>query len=300
MDLTTVSFAFVAGMVATVNPCGFGMAPAYISMLLGGVEEQPAHGWHRGVHLGLWVTLGFVAVFAAVGAVVRMLSTAIINLVPWMALAVGIGVMLAGIYVLSGRRIGVRGLSPRFRKDGSIRSFVGFGAAYGVASISCTLPVFLAVTAATFSASSAVEGIFTFVAYGAGMGLVLTGVAVSVATSRDALVKRIRRLQPKVERIGGWMMVISGAFVVYYWSVVLAVPVTDPGIWYEPIGFVDDISNSLLRFISFRPWTTAIAFVTVVLVVWLITRVNLDRKPDLTDDGTVASSATPEAEPARH
>ena len=38
--LLPVGFAFGAGMVAAVNPCGFAMLPAYLSLYLGAREEE--------------------------------------------------------------------------------------------------------------------------------------------------------------------------------------------------------------------------------------------------------------------
>src|SRR5687767_14781246 len=69
-----VGYAFGAGMVASVNPCGFLLLPSYISYHLGTEEE----GYYqrsllqRALHalvLGVTATAGFVLVFAAVGLV---------------------------------------------------------------------------------------------------------------------------------------------------------------------------------------------------------------------------------------
>ena len=47
-----LGFAFVAGMVSTVNPCGFPMLPAYLGLYLssedaGSGGRVAAHGWPR-------------------------------------------------------------------------------------------------------------------------------------------------------------------------------------------------------------------------------------------------------------
>jgi len=39
-----LAFAFGAGMVATVNPCGFAMLPAYLSFFLGIEDERASVG----------------------------------------------------------------------------------------------------------------------------------------------------------------------------------------------------------------------------------------------------------------
>lgn len=241
-------FAFAAGMVATVNPCGFAMVPAYLSMFLTD-GDQPAErsGLVAGLRIGLWVTAGFVATFSLVGAVVRLVTFNIIDFVPWAALVIGAALTILGVTVLTGRHLKIRTAGLRFAKDRSPRSMVLFGVAYGVASISCTLPIFLSVTTQAFTASSPATGSLIFAGYGLGMGVVLMAVAAAVATSRDAVVRHMRKLTPYVERIGGWLLVASGLFIVYYWVTSLTVPVMSPGGWYEPVLFVDRISAWFTR-----------------------------------------------------
>ncbi len=74
-SLTTLlpfSWAFAAGMVSSVNPCGFFMLPAYLSYQLGteeaGYYESPAvRRAMKALLLGLVVTSGFIVVMALVG-----------------------------------------------------------------------------------------------------------------------------------------------------------------------------------------------------------------------------------------
>ena len=40
MTSATLTFAFTAGLVATINPCGFAMLPAYLSYFLGTEEAE--------------------------------------------------------------------------------------------------------------------------------------------------------------------------------------------------------------------------------------------------------------------
>ena len=85
-----VAFAFSAGMVATVNPCGFAIIPAYLSLFL--TNEDAPQTWSpvlSGLRVGLLVMSAFVATFVAVGAVFQLVSTAVVKVMPWAALVVG-------------------------------------------------------------------------------------------------------------------------------------------------------------------------------------------------------------------
>src|SRR5581483_7689062 len=73
--LLPFGYAFSAGMVAAVNPCGFVMLPAYLSLYLGAHEATFAERSLlsrvlRALLVGISVSGGFVLLFGAVGLAV--------------------------------------------------------------------------------------------------------------------------------------------------------------------------------------------------------------------------------------
>ena len=64
-----LAYAFGVGMVATVNPCGFAMLPAYLSFFLGleGAEDDTRASVLQALTIGGVVTLGFLVVFGLLG-----------------------------------------------------------------------------------------------------------------------------------------------------------------------------------------------------------------------------------------
>ena len=56
-----------------------------------------------------------------------------------------------------------------------------------------------------------------FAAYAAGMMLVLMGLAVTVAFTRQGIARFLRRLLPHTGRLAGLLLVASGGYLVYYW-----------------------------------------------------------------------------------
>ncbi|MCH7901829.1 MAG: cytochrome c biogenesis protein CcdA [Acidobacteria bacterium] len=260
-----VAFAFSAGMVATVNPCGFAMIPAYLALFLTNEDTpQTRSPVVSGLRVGLLVMAAFVATFAVVGALFRLVSSAVVNVMPWAALVVGVLLAIAGLGVLTGKHIAVRSIQLRFKRDNSARSIVLFGVAYAVASVSCTLPIFLAVTSAATTADSVPQGIVVFAAYGLGMGAVLVALAVAVATSRQAIVGQMQRVMPYVERIGGWLLLGSGIFIVYYWTTLLTVDVTGDNPLLVPILWVEGLSSWFTNQIANNTGLWIIGFVLLI------------------------------------
>ena len=86
-------YAFGAGMVAAVNPCGFALLPAYLALYLGGREPErmPSSGLvllARAARIGLTMSAGFALLFGAAGLLLGFAATALVRLLPWVGLVV--------------------------------------------------------------------------------------------------------------------------------------------------------------------------------------------------------------------
>ena len=246
-----LALAFTAGMVATVNPCGFAMLPAYLTFFLGlegGVaDEDRRASVARGLAVGGVVTLGFVVVFTTIGALISHLSLAVEAWFPWLTIAVGIGIFALGIALLFGFEM--RLALPHLERGGRERTLPSmflFGVSYAVASLSCTLPVFLTVVAGTFSRSNTLSGIAMYIAFALGMGLVLTVLTVTLAVARQSLVKGLRSSLPLINRISGALLIVAGAYFTWYGIYELRIrddPLTEDGPVGTVTGWSSDISN---------------------------------------------------------
>lgn len=218
-------WAFAAGMVASVNPCGFFMLPAYLSYQLStGSNHSPAvSGLVRALQallLGLAATSGFIVVMAAAGLVIGMTGQRLVQAFPYAGVLVGIGLMGLGIWLwITHRSFGIIAAS-RFSvtpQRGLTNVFL-FGIAYAVGSLSCTLPIFLLVAGAAVSAGSLAGSVTQFLSFGLGMGAVLIIVTIGVALFRDAIGRSLRRLLPHVHRTSALFLIGAGAYLVYYWT----------------------------------------------------------------------------------
>lgn len=215
----TVSFAFVAGTVATVNPCGFALLPAYLARRVGAEDgsRRGADAVGRALLVGGVTTAGFMLVFATIGTAIGLGARELTRALPWAGLAIGVALALAGATVLAGGHLRLRLPRLRRRSRGGLRGDVLFGIGYGTASLSCTLPIFLAATGGAVTGSLAGSAL-SFVAYAAGMGTILTALAVAAALSQQGLALALRRLVPYVNRASGALLLLAGAYVVYYWA----------------------------------------------------------------------------------
>jgi cytochrome c-type biogenesis protein len=214
------AYYLTLGMVATVNPCGFAMLPAYLSYFLGledSSAEVPRASVAQAVQVACAVAAGFLAVFALAGAAVELTSLPVYENVPWISIAIGIGLLVLGTAMLFGFELDVR--LPRLDRGGRERtagSMFVFGVSYAIASIGCTLPLFLSAVAGTMTRDSVLDGLLVFAVYGLGMTLVLLALTVGMALARTSIVRGLRRVQPYVGRVAGGLVALAGAYVAYY------------------------------------------------------------------------------------
>ncbi len=215
-----LALALGAGLLAAVNPCGFALLPAYLSLLIVG-EASPtrARAVGRALSLTAAMTLGFAGVFALFGLAVAPLAAGLQQHLPWFTVALGVMLAVLGVVLASGRSIRLlrmRGGRSRRPLTRSFASMASFGAGYALASLTCTIAPFLAVVVAGFRTDSVAVGIALFLAYAAGMGLVVGTVAVAVALANDSLVRRIRRTGAWVPRLSGVLLFLAGLYAAYY------------------------------------------------------------------------------------
>lgn len=234
MLTASAALALGAGMLAALNPCGFALLPAYLTLLVTGDQPNRLVAVARALKMTAAMTAGFTAVFAIFGLVVAPVASSAQRFLPWFSLLVGLAVAVLGVWLLAGRSVTV----PGARSGGgapitrSTRSMFGFGISYALASLTCTIAPFLAVVVSAFRADSLITGSILFLLYAAGMSLVVGTAALAVALAQQSLVRGARRLGRLAPTAGGTLLLVVGAYVAYYgwWEirVLRGAPADDP------------------------------------------------------------------------
>ena len=214
-----LAFAFGAGMLATVNPCGFAMLPAYLAYFLGADSsaKDVRSSVQRSLAVGLAVSAGFLAVFSLVALAIYQLSASVDRWTPWATIVIGAALLLLGLAMLRGYEP-VLSL-PKLQRGGRERtaaSMFVFGVSYAIASISCALPIFTSAVVGTFRRENLLSSLSVLVAYSLGMTLVLLALTVSMGLARQSILRWLRRGLPYVNRASGLLLIVAGAYLVHY------------------------------------------------------------------------------------
>ncbi len=271
------------------------MLPAWLSYFAG--ADTPNHQsvllrtMVRGLVVGLVLTAGFIAVFGGFGLAFETVVSrgAVLDHIGWVTIVIGIAMTGLGVWIISGRDLDLR--LPRMDRGTGSRSLGSvfmFGVSYAVVSLSCTIGLFIAGVATTFTDQGYAEGVANFVAYGAGMGSVITFLTLNLALARTGIIRRMRRLLPFVTRISGLVLIGAGAYLANYgwWELqVLNDPTATnaPVEWFQT--FQADISNWIADTTPERLGLVSLFGVSGALMVgWLQT------EPDTSKRRSVAST----------
>jgi cytochrome c biogenesis protein CcdA len=174
--------------LATVSPCAFVMLPSFLALSLGAAEgrEQGAllsRCAHR-LAMGLVVSAAFSAVLVFAGLVLAAGMRVLVDAIPWLAVAVGVGLVIAGVVMVAGRELGlaaVRRLGPQATTGRGYAQAATFGVGYAVASLSCSIAVVLAVASRATTTASPAQILGVFGAFAAGATSALLALSLSIA-----------------------------------------------------------------------------------------------------------------------
>ena len=221
MDQGLAGLAFAAGMIAALNPCGFAMLPAYLALVVNGEQTSRPRAVGRALTATAAMAVGFLTVFGLFGLLTVSAASTVQQYAPYLTLVVGVVLVALGLWLLSGRELTALSwnsarLGSRWTPTARLGSMFGYGVGYAVASLSCTIGPFLAVTGSSLRTGSLLDGVLVYVAYAAGITLVVGVLAVAVALANSALIDRIRRVLPYLNRISGAVLIMVGLYVGYY------------------------------------------------------------------------------------
>lgn len=270
-----LALAFASGLVAAVNPCGFAMLPAYVSFFLSEENERVpgrAESVARAIPVALAVSLGFVVVFGIVGIALRPISSTVQEYAPWATIVIGVGLAVVGLFALTGRHVTAR--LPTLDRGGRTRglgSMFLYGVSYAVASLTCTIGIFIANIVNAFSRTDFVSGVSVLLAYAAGMSLVITALTVAIALARDSVVALLRRGMRHANRVAAALMVVMGLYVAWYGIFSIRIR-DDIGAAAGPVDLVEDWSARATQFVD----ETGAVTLGVALVAFIATAVAIN------------------------
>ncbi|MGA0569055.1 cytochrome c biogenesis CcdA family protein [Rathayibacter sp. KR2-224] len=259
---TLIAYAFTIGLTGLINPCGLPLLPAYLTIFL---DDDIDRTWPvrllTALRSGGCLSLGFVLVFGVAGLVESSLAFAVTGLAPWLMLLVGAAILVLGVLSMIGKASGWHLPALSFRSGTGTVTMIGFGAAYAVGSLSCSLPIFVAAVGSSLSTATPVQSVAVFVAYALGMGLFATAASLISAFSGPAALRALHPVARVLPRIAGGICITVGLYLMTYWIHVLGAP----DLIAPVISGVDQVQSAVVSWLD--TWWMASAVLCTTLVV---------------------------------
>ncbi len=214
------AYSFIAGVLATVNPCGFVLLPTYLLYFLGMESSNTDHSQRASLQRALLVagslSLGFISVFFTVALISRLFTQWIQQHAKYAAFAIGISLVIAGVAMLAGWK--PRFSTPNVANRGkTLRAMFTFGIIYAVASIGCTIGLLTSAIFGSVNVHGYVSGVISISLYGVGMSLTVTALTVALSFAHTGILHLLRKGLPYIDRVAAIFLVLTGMYLTWYW-----------------------------------------------------------------------------------
>ena len=227
--LLILALALIGGAASFFSPCSIAITPAFLAYLTVGTPSgKEGRIVSRSlVFAGGLVALGIVAFYGAAGIVIGAVGSVAYNYLIYFIPVVALAFLLLGVLILLGRP-GVFAFVGRWNPMNRLyerqeagtpaagparkRTLVSFGFAYGAASHTCSLPIFLGILLVPLVAGNYPLAALSVFAYGfaiASLVLVMMALGYRVFAA-------LRRMGPWLMRITALLFLGTGAFLFYY------------------------------------------------------------------------------------
>jgi cytochrome c biogenesis protein CcdA len=258
------AYSFMLGILAAVNPCGFVLLPAYLLYFLGIDSANPAAQrapLRRALLVSAAVSSGFMLVFLVIGTISRLFTQWIELNAKYAGLLIGIALVVMGIAMLAGWKPSFITPSIGGERDRSLRAMFIFGIAYAVASIGCTIGFLTTAIFGSIGLHGFASGVLSIVLYGAGMGLLVSTLTVTLSVAQGGLLRVLKNGLRYMDKLASGFIVLTGLYLTWYWYVAVSERSTAGNVTQNIEGWQSSVATFLQRQ---GAWRLGLVFIVVV------------------------------------
>lgn len=217
-DIFLIIFVFSAGILTFLNPCSYAILPIYFSKYIKKNNAQNSlFIFTNSLKLTLFLSVGYISVFLIISIIILTVGMKILSYFPWLGSILGIFLIIFGLSIISNKFTIFNKLGSTFydQKSSSKQHFV-FGIFYSLASLSCSIPLFISIIFQALISSTEVLSIITiFTFYLFGILLMIILLILLVNTLGHILYEYLTKLTPYYNKISGILILITGLYITY-------------------------------------------------------------------------------------
>lgn len=217
LGATAFAVAFTGGLLSFLSPCVLALVPGYLAFISGVSVERIAHQRRAVVSATLAFVAGFALVFTLLGAGIGGTSSLLKDERRGLELAGGALLVLLGLLVILGPRLGVgqrewRPIAWTRGRGGRITGGLVTGVVFAIGWTPCIGPILGGILTFAATGQSPMGGAALLLAYSAGLGVPF--LATSLAFDRAVGVfGRVRRAGATLALASGAGLVAMGLLV---------------------------------------------------------------------------------------
>lgn len=212
IDVGLLAVAFTSGIFAFFTPCSVALIPGYIGFL---VKTDDGNNVWRGVRVGLISALGLLTIFMGLGLLISLFGNFIAPYAFWVGVISGTGLILLGVYLLSGRSFNPP-LPHLTSNQRGLKGYYLFGATYALASLACTLPIFLLVMSQALTSGGTYNSLIVFLVYSLTAASFMSLTAFGTLMSKDLVTKYLKQAIPVVTQVSPILIILAGIYIIYF------------------------------------------------------------------------------------
>lgn len=233
-----IGFAIVVAITSFFSPCSFPLLPSYVAHILGmdvkkeeeDAEEQESKTNKRKMWLypllGLSSGIGILISYLVIGVAVSAVGNSIL---PYLVYALPI---IGGIFIIFGIIMFTRLefslskvlswirkkqiSSENKEKDSNLSKFSStflYGLGYGLASLGCNAPIFIAFSLQVSAQETVLKMVFAYLAFALTIILLMVGATLLISVSRDAILQKLKAGTNIIKKISGVVLIGVGIYL---------------------------------------------------------------------------------------
>jgi cytochrome c-type biogenesis protein len=213
LGIPELAFIFSSGFFALLSPCGFPMLPGYVGYYLG-TRSYPG----RPMIEGTVCCFGLLLIFSLIGILASLFSGLVTAYLSFLELIAGVVTFFMGTVLLARLKLPIPACAHKAPKQQGFVGLFVFGCLYGLATVSCSAPIFLSILVVAIS-GGALKALTSFVVYALGMGLPLILITVILAVTKETVHEKVAELTSTIQRLAGLILMIVGGYLIYYFVI---------------------------------------------------------------------------------
>ena len=205
--------------VAFFTPCAVALLPAYIVAFISQNTEYNDSSSYlllRGLKLAFFSILGILVFYGCASILILVASQILKDYLKWIALFMGIILIILGILILLGKNILLNLHMKQKEHNNEVSEAFYFGLAYGIGALGCLFPLFLIVTTEAVSEPNLLKGISYILAYFTGISSLMILTIVLAIFAKNFMSKQLRTILPYMQKGSGLLLILAGIYIVQY------------------------------------------------------------------------------------